>query len=201
MKHRIGYNRLGRKASHRKALLRNLAIQLFRHERIKTTKSKALEARKFAEKLITRARDDSVHNRRIVAKFIHDKEILAKLFTDIALRYLERPGGYTRILKLGQRQGDAAEMVLLELVEQGNSEPEGRRRRKRTPAKVQVEPGEDAAEEELAKDPVETPEESADDSAPAEESVGESTEDGSSTLETQEPAAEEGAPKEMPPVE
>ncbi len=184
MKHRIGYNRLGRKASHRKALLRNLAIQLFRHERIRTTKSKALEARKFAEKLITRAREDSVHNRRIVAKFIHDKEILAKLFTDIALRYLERPGGYTRILKLGQRQGDAAEMVLLELVEHENSEPEGRKRRRRATVKVQPESNEDSAGD------------------TAEDSEDKPTIDESSTAaETEEPAAEEQASKEKPPVQ
>ena len=117
MRHKIGYNALGRKAAHRKALIRNLMIQLFRHERIRTTKAKALEARKKAEKLITRAKEDTLHNRRTVSKLIHDREILAKLFDDIGKRFLERQGGYTRILKLGFRQGDAAEMVLLELVD------------------------------------------------------------------------------------
>ena len=117
MKHRIGYNRLGRNVSHRKALYRSMTTALFRHERIKTTKPKAREIRKVAERLITRARIDTVHNRRIAAKTIQDKEILAKLFNDIGPRFKERPGGYTRILKLGQRYGDASEMVFLELVE------------------------------------------------------------------------------------
>ncbi len=117
MNHRKGFNRLGRKASHRKALKRNMVMSLFKNERIKTTQAKAKEVRRDAEKMITRAKVDSVHNRRIVAKRITDKAILAKLFTDIAPRFTERPGGYTRILKLGQRQGDAAEVVILELVE------------------------------------------------------------------------------------
>src|SRR6056297_1952248 len=118
MKHKIGFNRLGRKSSHRKSLHRNMTTSLFRYERIKTTKAKALAIRRTAEKMITRAKMDSVHNRRIMNKDIKDKEILAKLFTEIGPRYKERPGGYTRVLKLGHRQGDAAEMVLLELVEE-----------------------------------------------------------------------------------
>jgi large subunit ribosomal protein L17 len=94
-----------------------MATALFRYERIKTTKPKAREIRRVAERLITRARYDNVHNRRIIARTIQDKAVLAKLFTDIAPRFTERPGGYTRILKLGQRYGDASEMVFLELVE------------------------------------------------------------------------------------
>lgn len=116
MKHRVGYNRLGRKASHRKSLHRNMATSLFRYERIKTTKAKALAIRRTAEKMITKAKNDSLHNRRMVGRDIKDQAVLAKLFTDIGPRYKSRPGGYTRILKLGHRQGDAAEMVLLELV-------------------------------------------------------------------------------------
>ena len=117
MKHRIGYNRLGRNVSHRKALYRSMATALFRYERIKTTKPKAREIRRVAEKLITRARHDNVHNRRVVSKTIQDKAVLAKLFTEIAPRFTERPGGYTRILKLGERYGDASEMVFVEVVE------------------------------------------------------------------------------------
>jgi large subunit ribosomal protein L17 len=94
-----------------------MATALFRYERIKTTKPKAREIRRVAEKLITRARHDNVHNRRIVARTIQDKAVLAKLFTEIAPRFSQRPGGYTRIMKLGQRYGDASEMVFLELVE------------------------------------------------------------------------------------
>jgi large subunit ribosomal protein L17 len=124
MHNRIGFNRLGRKASHRKALHRNMVTSLFKYERIKTTKTKAMEIRRTAEKMITRAKVDSVHNRRIVAKAISDKDILNKLFTEIAPRFTERPGGYTRVLKMGFRQGDAAEVVLLELVEKAGAEEE-----------------------------------------------------------------------------
>jgi large subunit ribosomal protein L17 len=117
MKHRRGFNPLERMAAHRKALHRNMVTSLFRHERIKTTKAKALEIRRSAEKLITRAKSDSVHNRRIVSSRLFDEGIVAKLFTDIAPRMKERAGGYTRILKLGEREGDASEIVLLELVD------------------------------------------------------------------------------------
>ena len=117
MKHKIGFNALSRRAGHRKALIRNMVISLLKYERIKTTKAKAREVRRVAEKLITRAKKDTLHNRRIVAYRIHEKSVLSKLFTDIAPRFASRPGGYTRILKLGQREGDASEMVFLELVE------------------------------------------------------------------------------------
>jgi large subunit ribosomal protein L17 len=99
-----------------------MATSLFRYERITTTKAKALAVRRTAEKMITRAKVDSVHNRRTIAKDIKDKEILAKLFTEIGPRFVSRPGGYTRILKLGRRKGDAAEMVILELVEKKQEE-------------------------------------------------------------------------------
>ena len=117
MKHRRGFNPLGRMAAHRKALHRNMVTSLFRYERIRTTKAKALAIRQSAEKLITRAKVDTVHNRRIVSSRLYDEGIVAKLFTDIALRMKERPGGYTRILKLGERPGDASEVVILELVD------------------------------------------------------------------------------------
>lgn len=123
MKHKIGFNRLGRKASHREAMLRNMVTSLFKYERITTTKTKALAVRQNAEKMITRAKADSVHNRRMVGRRIKDQSVLAKLFTVIGPRFKERPGGYTRILKLGKRVGDAAEMVLLELVERTDEAP------------------------------------------------------------------------------
>jgi large subunit ribosomal protein L17 len=94
-----------------------MVTSLFKYERIRTTKAKALEVRRSAEKLITRAKIDSVHNRRIVSQRLFDEGIVAKLFTNIAVRMQERHGGYTRILKLGQRYGDAAEVVILELVD------------------------------------------------------------------------------------
>lgn len=117
MKHRIGFNALSRNSAHRKALKRNMVTSLFRYERIETTKAKALEVRRMAEKMITRAKIDSVANRRLIARDITDEAIAAKLFTEIAPLFVERKGGYTRILKTGNRLGDAAEMVILELVE------------------------------------------------------------------------------------
>ena len=117
MKHRIGFNPLSRTTAHRKAMKRNMVTSLFRYERIETTKAKALEVRRKAEKMITRAKTDTVANRRLIARDISDKAIAAKLFTEIAPMFAERNGGYTRILKIGKRSGDAAEMVILELVE------------------------------------------------------------------------------------
>jgi large subunit ribosomal protein L17 len=117
MKHRIGFNALSRSTAQRTALKRNMVTSLFRYERIETTKAKALEVRRMAEKMITRAKVDNVHNRRTVGKDIHDEAILAKLFKEIAPLFVDRNGGYTRILKTGNRLGDSAEMVILELVE------------------------------------------------------------------------------------
>ena len=116
MRHRKKGKELSRTATHRKALLRNLATSLFRHERIETTTAKAKELRPYAERLITLARRGDVHSRRLAGRKIQDREVLGKLFKDIAPRFGERPGGYTRILKLGHRKGDAAEMSLIELV-------------------------------------------------------------------------------------
>jgi len=117
MKHKRGFNPLERMAAHRKALHRNMLTSLFRQERIRTTKAKALAVRRTAEKMITRAKEDTVHNRRIVSSRLFDEGVVVKLFTNIAPRMKERNGGYTRILKLGERKGDAAELVVLELVD------------------------------------------------------------------------------------
>jgi large subunit ribosomal protein L17 len=122
MHNRIGYNRLGRKSSHRKALIRNMVSSLFKFERITTTKAKALEVRKKAEKMITRAKVDSVHNRREAAKFLYEQDIIGKLFSEIGPRNASRNGGYTRILKMGTRNNDAAQLVILELVEKAVAE-------------------------------------------------------------------------------
>jgi len=147
MKHKMGFNRLGRSMSHRRALRRSMATALFKHERIKTTKTKAQDIRRVAERLITRARSDSVNNRRLVARTVQDKAVLAKLFTDIAPRFASRPGGYTRILKLGPRYGDASEMVYLELVERKERAP---RKRAKAEAKTEGKENKDAKD---AKDP------------------------------------------------
>ena len=116
MRHRKKGRKLQRTASHRRAMLRNLATSLFRHERIETTTAKAKELRPYAERLITLARRGDLHARRLVARKIQDREVLGKLFDEISSRYAERPGGYTRILKLGNRKGDAAEISLIEFV-------------------------------------------------------------------------------------
>ena len=116
MHNRKGFNRLGRKPSHRKALHRNMVTSLIKYERIETTQAKAKEIRRTAEKLVTRAKVDSVHNRRIVAKTVYEKDMINKLFTEVGPRFTERPGGYTRIIKIGKRSGDAADMVILEFL-------------------------------------------------------------------------------------
>ena len=130
MKHKIGFNRLGRRSAHRKAMTRNMLSSLFRFERIQTTKAKALAVRRTAEKMITRAKVDSVHNRRMVARDIKDKAVLAKVFTELGPRFQQRPGGYTRILKLGPRPSDATEMVILELVDRPEEQDEKKKKTK-----------------------------------------------------------------------
>jgi large subunit ribosomal protein L17 len=124
MRHRVAGHKLGRSSAQRTALRRNMMTELFRHERIRTTRAKADTIRTAAEKLITTAKRGNaagelkaVNARRLVAGRLNDPEIVKKLFDDIAPRYADRPGGYTRVVKLGTRLGDAAEMVLLELVE------------------------------------------------------------------------------------
>ena len=123
MRHRVAGHRLGRSSGHRRALRRNLMTELFRHERIKTTEAKAKAIRSGVEKLITLAKrglqDDSytLHARRQAVAALNDPTIARKLFDELAPRYEEREGGYTRLYKLGRRQGDGAPLVVLELVE------------------------------------------------------------------------------------
>jgi large subunit ribosomal protein L17 len=117
MRHRKKGRKLSRTASHRRATMRNMATALFRHGRIETTTAKAKELRPYAERLITLAKRGDLHARRLAARRIQDHEVLGRLFSDIGPKYNERPGGYTRILKLGPRQGDAADMALIELVD------------------------------------------------------------------------------------
>jgi large subunit ribosomal protein L17 len=142
MKHKIGFNKLNRTPAHRKAMLRNMTTVLFKHERIVTTRAKAIECRRQAERMITRAKEDSVHNRREIAKRITDEAILAKLFKEIAPRMKERNGGYTRIVRIGARKLDAADMVILELVDHAEdgkkAEREKRRAEKKAKAKSQA---------------------------------------------------------------
>lgn len=171
MKHRVGFNKLSRKSSHRKAMIRNMVTSLFRYERITTTKAKALEVRKAAEKMITRAKVDSVHNRRIVNKDIKDAEVLNKLFTEIGPVNQNRPGGYTRVLKTGLRKGDAAEMVILELVLEEKEEPKKKAAKKKKAEKAPEVKAEEAApvEEKAEEKPAEAEAEAVKEEAVAEE--------------------------------
>jgi large subunit ribosomal protein L17 len=118
MRHKVAHRKLGRVTPHRLALLRNMASALFERERIRTTLVKAKELRPYAERLITLAKrdEDRLHARRLVARDIHDPLVVRKLFDTLGARYAGRPGGYTRILKLGPRRGDGAEMAILELL-------------------------------------------------------------------------------------
>ena len=117
MRHNIMGRRLGRSTNHRKSLFRNLTTELFRHERIKTTEARAKSIQPIAEKLVTLARQGDLHARRQAARELHDPAVLQKLFDEIGPRMQDRNGGYTRLYKLGPRRGDAASMVLIELVD------------------------------------------------------------------------------------
>lgn len=117
MRHAVKGRKLKRTAEHKKALLCNLATALFRYKKIKTTVAKAKEARTFVERLITKARKGDVPARRYVARFIKDREILKELFNEIVVKVGDRPGGYTRVVKLGARRGDGADLAILELVD------------------------------------------------------------------------------------
>ncbi len=117
MKHRVVGRRLDRTTEHRTAMLRNLVTSLLDHERIKTTAPKAKELKRFADKIITLGKKGTAHARRTAAVEIHDTAVLEKLFGDVAERFKSRPGGYTRIIRVGNRAGDNAEMALIELVD------------------------------------------------------------------------------------
>jgi large subunit ribosomal protein L17 len=117
MRHNKKFNHLGRKADHRKAMLANMASSLIMHKRIETTEAKAKALRVYIEPLITKSKDDTTHSRRIVFSYLKDKYAVSELFREIAPKIMSRPGGYTRILKIGFRPGDAADMAIIELVD------------------------------------------------------------------------------------
>lgn len=121
MRHRKKGAKLGRDTAHRKAMLRNLATALLKHERVTTTLAKAKAVRPVAERLVTLGKRDTLHARRHAARMIREKDVLSKVFNELAPRYAERPGGYTRIIRLDTRPGDRAEMAIIELVEAGGS--------------------------------------------------------------------------------
>ena len=129
MRHKKSGRKLGRTSSHRKAMFRNMATSLLLHETIKTTLPKAKELRKVVEPLITLAKKDDISNRRLAFSRLRDKVIVGKLFNDLGPHFKERPGGYLRILKIGQRSGDSAPMAIVQLIDRqlsddGNDAPE-----------------------------------------------------------------------------
>ena len=117
MRHGKKFNHLGRKTAHRKAMLANMTCSLIEHKRINTTVAKAKALRLFAEPLITKSKSDTTHNRRIVFSYLRDKFAVTELFKEISVKVADRPGGYLRIIKLGNRQGDNAPMAMVELVD------------------------------------------------------------------------------------
>ena len=117
MRHAKRINHLGRTSSHRAAMLSNMAASLIKHKRISTTLAKAKELKKYVEPLVTRSKKDTTHSRRMVFSYLQDKYAVTELFRDIAVKVADRPGGYTRILKTGFRQGDNAEMCIIEFVD------------------------------------------------------------------------------------
>ena len=122
MRHGVGSRKLGRTTPHRLAMLNNMVTSLLEHEAIKTTVPKAKEARKLAERVITLAKRGGVANQRLAAKTVKNKVVLHKVFTELKDRYAQRPGGYTRLVRLGHRIGDAADVALLELVDRPATE-------------------------------------------------------------------------------
>lgn len=158
MRHNKKFNHLGRTAPHRAALLSNLAIALIEHKRITTTLVKAKALKKFVEPLITRSKEDTTNSRRVVFRYLQNKEAVTELFKNISVKVGDRPGGYTRVIKLGTRQGDAAEMAFIELVDFDENmaktlktEVKKTRRSRRSTKKVESETSDNAVASEETK--------------------------------------------------
>jgi large subunit ribosomal protein L17 len=157
MRHGKKFNHLGRTASHRKALLANMAVSLVEHKRINTTLAKAKALRKYIEPLITKATEDTMHSRRVVFSYLKNKVAVTELFNEVAIKIGNRPGGYTRIIRTGYRLGDNAETCLIELVDYneiyGGSEEAAPAKKKRTRKKKKsTENVEDTTEEPKSED-------------------------------------------------
>ncbi|TWF37438.1 LSU ribosomal protein L17P [Chitinophaga polysaccharea] len=154
MRHGVKLNKLSRTASHRKALMSNLACELISHKRITTTLAKAKALRVYVEPLLTRGKSDSTHNRRIVFSYLQDKEAIKELFGTISEKIATRPGGYTRIIKLGKRVGDNAEVALIELVDfneiYGKTEEKAAAKKTRRAGGAKKKAAEDATETKAA---------------------------------------------------
>ncbi|MCD6333337.1 MAG: 50S ribosomal protein L17 [Bacteroidales bacterium] len=190
MRHRKKFNHLGRKSNHRKAMLSNMANSLIIHKRITTTVAKAKALRVFIEPLITKAKEDTTHSRRVVFSYLQNKEAVTELFRDVAQKIGDRPGGYTRILKTGTRLGDNADMCFIELVdynenmlpstEAGKTKTTRRSRRSGKKTSVEKTAHEQSPQTDESTEPVEATEKSADESTEsveaAEKPADESTE-------------------------
>ena len=212
MRHKKAVAKLGRKTDHRKAMLRNMVTSFFEFERIKTTDAKAKELRRIAEKMITLAKRGDLHSRRQALSYIRKKSVTAKLFEDIAKRYENREGGYTRIYKVGNRNGDNAPVSLIELV--GKEEKVKKKKKKATKgkAKKKAAPATEAAkkEKEVTEEKpeiaesaeVETPETEIEEAAPEQEEQAAETEVAETAaieeVKEEEPAQEEAAEPAAP---
>ena len=158
MRHNKKFNHLGRKKAHRDALLSNMTISLIMHKRIFTTLAKAKALRIFAEPIINRAKEDSTANRRIVFSYLQDKKAVTELFTEVAQKIADRPGGYTRILKTGNRLGDNAKTCFIELVDYNENMLKAKTEKKQTRTRRSRKSSKPAAEAPVAEAPVaETP--------------------------------------------
>ena len=160
MRHRVRHRKLGRTASHRAALLSSLATSLLKHKRIRTTLAKAKEARSYVESLITKARKNSLHARRQIMSVIHDKDVVKELFNEIIPKIGERPGGYTRVVKLGNRIGDSASMAVIELVDYNDvanakAETQKEKRQTRKDAKKEAEQNQNVDEAQVLEESTE----------------------------------------------
>ena len=200
MRHRKKFNHLGRKKGHRSSMLANMACSLVEHKRINTTLAKAKALKKFVEPLITKSKSDTTHNRRIVFSRMKQKNAVAELFRDVAVKVADRPGGYTRIIRLGNRLGDNAEMAMIELVDYNDvyvTKKKKTTRRSRRGKKSELA---DSVEAEDVKNVIEEApaEEAPAEEAPAEEAPAEEAPAEEAPAE-EEPAEE--APAEEAPVE
>lgn len=175
MRHRIKGRKLGRTASHRTATLRSLATALIKHKKITTTLAKAKQTRLFVEPIITKAKNNTVHARRLVGRDIQDREVLKELFGEVVEKIGDRPGGYTRVVKLGNRVGDAAEMAIIELVDYNDlAQKKSKKTSKKTEAKKAEAPKEveETKAEEKAEESVEVEESSEVESSEVESAEG-----------------------------
>jgi len=195
MRHRKGFNHLGRTSSHRKAMLSNMASSLILHKRITTTTAKAKALRTYIEPLITKSKNDTTHSRRVVFSYLRNKFAVAELFREVSPKVMERPGGYTRILKTGSRLGDNAEMCIIELVDynenmlEDTSKKAKSTRRRRGSGKVKAkaadaETSTDAVDLQSTADTQEKPEEMPEKEATVKETPGDEADKEEATEET-----------------